>query len=168
MTLDRYVNCPAIAGPCRFHDEPIRLLDASPPQTIHGREEWPEDGTFLYLACPECRHVSAHCHAYDAGFPESAHTLEKAWLRISFLCATQNCNTPKEFHVLMGTTVTQTTESELRAKLKAGYWTGVSPCDHPIYTNDAQNYVFEWVRGAIKGYNPRHPRWSDLRRTAKK
>ncbi|SRR5260370_3563280 len=161
MPLDYYVNCPIES--CKFHRAPIRLLVANPQQTIGDLAEWPEDGTFLYLACPECRRVFVHCHAYQDDFPEESHNVEKAWLRISFRCAKENCRTPIEFHVLLETTVTQTTESELRTKLRTEHWTGVSPCDHPISTANILEFLFDFVRGKMRGYNPRHPRWNALK-----
>jgi len=125
---------------------------------------WPNDSDWLYAACPECRQVSAHLRfsLWDFEDVRSRPHADKDWLRISFRCAQEGCNIPVQFHVLWVPTVTQTTETELREKLHTGYWTGVSPCGHPIAITNDQKIVFEWALGKMQGYNSNDRLWSEV------
>ena len=149
---------------CASKKQPIPL----PPATLGRREvspdEWPNGIDWLYAACPECKQVSAHLKIYPFDLPDfhSTHHLDKDWLRISFRCGHTDCNTPLQFHVLVDSRGTQTTESELRAKLQAGYWTGASPCGHPISITNDQKVVFEWPRGKMLGYRLTDPLWKKI------
>jgi hypothetical protein len=167
MPQHLYVNCPD--QKCQFHLKPIWLLVANPLQITVDPAVWPEDGRFLFVACPECRHVSAHLQAYEGDPPEGDRSAQQPWLGIFFLCAIPGCRSPAEFLVRMDATVTQTTEPELREKLATGYWTGVSACEHPISTRDVpkDGFLFEWQRGMLRGHNTQHPRWNSLRQPRK-
>jgi hypothetical protein len=157
------LTCPSEA--CRTAK--IRPIPLPPSTLVHSAPHpgwWPNDTHWLYAACPECRQVSAHLRfvVWEVQDSQSTPHADKVWLRISFRCAQAGCNTPVQFHVLWVPTVTQTTESELREKLRTGYWTGVSPCGHPIAIANDQKVLFDWALGRMLGYNPTDRFWSEV------
>lgn len=162
MTTDLVVHCPTDG--CRFQQEPIRLLISNPEQTKTNPNLWPSDGTWLYLACPECKRVSAYCYTQIAGFPDDQDDFQTdtAWLRISFRCAEEGCNTPAELHVQIDTIQTQRTRPRLLDRLRTGYWSGTLQCGHPIAITSDQDPVLERALGTMQGYNPGHPRWKRI------
>ena len=150
--------------PCGQMMQPIPLPLSTLQHKPLDQAAWPNDAQWLYAACPVCKQVSAHlkfdlCNFQDL---QSRPHVDKDWLRISFRCAQQGCGTPMQFHVLWEPTVTQTTKNELREKLQNGYWTGVSPCGHPISIANEQEVLFDWVRGRMQGYNPADPLWKRI------
>ena len=149
---------------CFRKRKPIPLPFPTPVPVVRDLEWWPNDKDWLYFACPECRLITAHLGIQVVQFqdPQSRPHADKLWLCISFRCAVEGCNTPVQFHVLADSTITQTTESELREKLSSGYWSGVSPCKHETSITNDQKVRFEIVRGRLQGYNPEHREWSDL------
>jgi len=165
MPPDLVVHCPSQAeeSRCRFRRDPIRLLAANPLQKERHPEVWPKDGTLLYLACPDCRLVSAHSDCKVVGFSDdqSKRHRGKVWLRLSFRCGVEGCNTPGEFHVLEDGTVTLTRKTELREKLNSGHWIGVLPCGHPISKANPKTLHFD-IPGIMQGYNPNHQRWASI------
>lgn len=170
MALDLCVNCP-FEG-CQFYQEPIRLLFASLGRTADGLIGWPEDGTDLYLACPACRRVSVHCQADPRDFPEDDQSLihkGKVWIHVALLCATEGCNTPAEFHVLLNQASNDQLVLELQTKLDMAYWTGVLPCGHQIAPVPAGCWYFDRPHnGRLWGYNTFDPRWAVLVKHLKK
>lgn len=71
-----------------------------------------------------------------------------------------------QFHVLQDSTVTESTESELRELLASGYWKGLSPCGHPIAIFGNQKVSFDLATpGRPRGYNRRHPFWKSTFRS---
>jgi hypothetical protein len=142
------------------------VLPFPTPKSIAGRPDWwPNERDWLYLACPDCKQISAYIgfrSAAPLASQKKAHADELLW-RISFRCAVEGCNTPVQFHVLAESTVTETTERELRAKLASGYWKGVSPCGHPIAITENQKLVFDLIHeGRLQGYNPNHRMWNNF------
>jgi hypothetical protein len=97
--------------------------------------EWPNDGSWLYVACPECNRVFAYSKIDLLPSPPAGPHSDKFWLRISFRCAVENCGTPVQFHALVETTLTETTMTEWREKLANGYWKGAALCGHHIANN---------------------------------
>jgi hypothetical protein len=162
MTLWPCLYC--VSGKCIQKHKPIPLPFAMPPQPISHPELWPNGRNWLYVACPECRQVSAHSHWVPVYFPDvrSRPHANKLWLRISLLCGVEDCNTPVQFHVLVAPTITETTESKWREKLRSGYWTRACPCGHPTSITSDQAVVFERIRGILLGYNPSHPLWKQI------
>jgi len=156
-----YVLCMNQRCPHSRVEMPIRLLVPSPPDTKPNPNFWPNDGHFLYVACPECVHVFAYRQAGAAEFSQKKDP-GRMWMSISFRCATEGCNTPAEFHALLGTTVTQTANDELREKLASGYWKGVLQCGHPIVVGKKQNVRFEWDLGRMQGYDRSHRKWERI------
>ena len=155
MPFDRYVNCPNLE--CSFHSAPIRLLIARPEQIADDPKTWPADDTYLYLACPECRLVSVHCHAYVVDFPQDARSERKEWIRVSFLCAEEGCNSPAEFHVLTEKDEDKNITSQVTAKLRAGSWRGELPCGHPIQPMEDDRFSLDRPVGLLRGYNLDNP-----------
>ncbi len=81
-------------------------------------------------------------------------------LRVSYLCAAQPCGVPVQFHFLHDTEITNNTQKELRDLLASGYWTGPSPCGHPIGVLGNQKVVFDIPNpGRPKGYNREDSFW---------
>src|SRR6266446_5408780 len=159
MMPDLVVHCSKEGR--RFRLESIRLLVANPLQITRHPELWPTDGSRLWIACPACKLVSAHCFCETVGFPDDQIEFhrDKVWWSISFRCAVEGCNTPAQFHVLMGTTVTETIKNDVREKLGKGYWKGVLPCDHPISITNDQRVHFGMVPGRMQGYSPDDSQW---------
>jgi hypothetical protein len=140
-------------------ETPIRLLVPVPLQTEPDPSLWPDDGRWLYLACPECILVFAYNRPGIAEFPPKG---DEAWMCISFRCKAATCNAPAEFHVLIDTGKGTAAESQAREQLATGYWTGALPCGHPIIVAKEQNVIFEWDRGSIHGYDPNHWKWQRI------
>jgi hypothetical protein len=144
---------------CLDKRKPIPLPFAMPGPSVQHPTAWPTDNTWLYVACPECKRVSAYC-AYrpiqlDRNLPHS----DKLWIRISFECAQEGCESPVQFHVLVDPVLTPTTLYELREKLNSGYWRGGFPCGHPIATAIDQKVEFDRPAATLEGYNPEDPYW---------
>jgi hypothetical protein len=145
---------------CLACQTPMPLPSATLPPVIKRQGWWPNESDWLYVACPECRQVSAYI-APSIYHGQSLPHGDKTWLCISFRCAVENCNTPVQFHILTEAVETLRTESELRAKLASGHWRGNAPCGHPIATGSAQEIRFQWDWGRLRGYDPKHPEWKD-------
>ena len=139
MPLDYYVQCPNTE--CTFHDKPIALLIANPEQIAGDPSVWPTDGTARHIACPECRRVSAHYCADLADLPEDARNRHKEWIGVKLVCGQGGCKAQRRFHVLMAKIGNKAIRDELHQKLRAEYWIGHSPCDHPFST--AGHIVFD-------------------------
>jgi hypothetical protein len=133
MSLDLTVYCPN--NECEFHQKPILLPASTLPQTVDDPKGWPEDGTYLYLACPACRRVSAHFHGEPIDLPEASQSefrKDTDWLRVNYVCGVEHCKSPAEFRVLVRKGEDKSIRSELLDKLRLGHWTGNLPCGHPI------------------------------------
>src|SRR6266852_1138044 len=152
------LECPS--GSCN----PIPLPFATLPPTVKRPRWWPTETDWLYVACPDCKLVSAHV-GYSVrhfGDSQSVPQADKSWLCISFRCAVESCDTPVQFHILREHIESLTTEHELREKLATGYWKGACQNGHSIATTSAQEIRFEWDRETLRGYDPNHPEWRDL------
>jgi hypothetical protein len=159
MTIAPWPCIHCTADGCRQKQTPIPLPFAMPEQSTSHSEAWPTDNNWLFVACPECRRVSPHVGFHPVQQDRSEPPGDKLWLRISFRCAVEGCNTPVQFHVLVDPTITETTRSEWHEKLGTGYWKGVSPCGHPIAITSDQKVLFDRPGGTLQGYNPHHRMW---------
>src|SRR5437899_8094431 len=110
-TIPLYFSVQCNAADCQAKGTPIPLRESKPPRKDLDQDEWPNDGNQLYVACPECRHVSAHRRVVLA----CTEILSKSWLCIAFRCAAEGCNTPAEFHVLTEPSVEK---SDILSKLR--------------------------------------------------
>jgi hypothetical protein len=140
------------SGQCQGRT-PIPLPVSTLPPSVNNPMWWPNDSDWLYVACPECRHVYAYIQPTAVHFPEGqviSHS-DKLWLRISFLCGHASCGVPAQFHALVDATVTDTTQSEWCDLLTKGYWIGSCPCGHPLATIAGQKVLFEFSPGKITG-----------------
>ncbi len=149
---------------CRQQQTRIPLPFSFAQQLVVDPARWPTDYNPLYVACPECRRVSSHSHWVPFLYDQEQPHFDNVWLRISFRCAVEGCNTPIQFHVLVEPPVTETTKRELREQLANGYWTGVFPCGHSIAITTDQKLRFDRVgaAGHLEGYEPHHPMWLDF------
>src|SRR6266851_10464532 len=96
---------------CLACDKPIPLPSSTLPPEVKHQAWWPNGIDDLYVACPECRHISGH-RRYEV-IHEPAQKIphgDKSWLRISFRCAQPGCGIPVQFHVLVLTIVTVTSK----------------------------------------------------------
>jgi hypothetical protein len=153
-----------LSAECHHKTIPIPLPFATPPPTEQNLGWWPNRVDWLYVACPECRQISAYVTSSPVVFQDSKKRphANKFWFCISFRCAVEGCNTPIQFHVLEEPTITQTTESEWRERLASGYWKGASPCGHPISITSGQKVSFHADQGRLWGYDPNDPAWAYL------
>jgi len=150
---------------CPTHScSPIPLPFATLPPELKRQGWWPNGVDWLYVACPECRLISAHvgCSSYLHDDVAPVRHSDKRWLCISLRCAVEGCNTPVQFHVLEEPIVTLTTEREWHEKLSTGYWKGVCQNGHPIATTSDQEIRFEWDRETLRGYDPNALEWRGL------
>jgi hypothetical protein len=123
------------------------------------------DETLLWLACPGCRRVSAHGYAHSTDRPPQDQTSNhrgKAWFRISFVCDTDNCKTPVQFHVLEKVGADERVRAELLAKLRLGHWIGKLQCGHLIHALPDDRFYFDHPKDKLEGYNPHHRRWRSV------
>jgi hypothetical protein len=156
---------PNIRGvlPCPHCPYQIVLPFPTLEPATEGQDWWPNGSDWLYIACPECRYVYAHVQCRNETLPRNRTTPheDKILLRISYRCAGTGCGVPRQFHILVDATVTDTTVSELRDLLTSGYWTGVGPCVHPIGIVGNQTPSVDPIRGGIdlRGYNSADPFW---------
>jgi hypothetical protein len=157
MTLWPCIYC--TTRECRDKQKPIPLPFAMPAPPVSHPKAWPTDNSWLYVACPECKRVSAHCAYHQIQFDRDQPESENLWIRISFECGHEGCETPVQFHVILPPTMTQTTFAELNEKLNSGYWKGAFPCGHPIATTADQKVEFARPGGTLQGYNPEDPYW---------
>ena len=162
------LNQPDIRGvlPCGHCSHQIVLPFATLQPTPSDQGLWPNQRDSLYFACPECRTVSGYYECQNVILQPHlrAHHEDKIVIRISFLCNVGICEVPRQFHILADALVTETTETDLRALLASGYWTGVGPCVHPIGIVGNQKVSFDSIRGGIdmKGYNRADSFWKDF------
>ena len=151
---------------CQFEDcpenkTPIPLPSPTPPPIEQHLGWWPNGSAWLFVGCPECRRISALLTSQPVHFLDSRSRphADKFWLRISFRCAVEGCNTPVQFHVLEEPTISPTTKDEWHEKLSSGYWKGACPNGHRIATTTEQKIVFESMPGRLLGYDPAHRDW---------
>jgi hypothetical protein len=154
MPLYFCVVCPEYLCPRRH--VPIPLRESTPQRRELDQDEWPNDGKKLYLACPDCNHVSVYNQAVLAAVEIEL----REWLCIAYRCGLEDCNTPVEFHILTETTVQKT---DILSKLRSEYWTAVLPCGHPISIEDGQGVFFRWDRGRMRGYDQEADHWRKIR-----
>jgi len=156
------LRCPS--DECRTKMQPIPLPISTLQHKPLNPEAWPNDTDWLYVACPDCKQVSAYLRFDLWNFQDVLQRphADKDWIRISFRCEAEGCGIPIQFHVLAEPTVTQTTETELREKLSSGHWKGVSQCGHPIAIRQDQRVIFERVRGRMQGYSLADPLWRKI------
>lgn len=147
------VVCPELG--CHREGKPIPLRASTPQRKDLDQDEWPNDGNPLYVACPECRHVSVHRRVGLACMERES----RAWLCIAFRCGLEGCNTPAEFHVLIEPTATK---PDVLSKLRNEYWTAVLPCSHPISIADDQAVAFDWDTERMRGYDPNADHWKRI------
>ncbi len=153
MSILRYVHCSDSA--CPFHGKPILLPASSPQQKDSDPQGWPTDESVLFVACPQCRLVSAHYHADLADFPQDAQDKfrrGRVWWRITTQCGAENCTTLLEFHVLMEEDGQSRMWSDISGKFRAGFWKGATPCGHPLQASD--NLHSDCVEGKLRGHDP--------------
>lgn len=133
MPFDRYLKCPN--PDCPSPQEPIWLPSANLSQTTGDQKAWPSDGGSLFVACPECRRVSAHCSVQTEDCSEAIRTAlrrDKFWIRVSFVCGQENCKTRLEFLALTGKADRKHVDIEVREKLQSGWWSGNLACQHAM------------------------------------
>jgi hypothetical protein len=172
MPLDRFVLCSNHAP--QSAEGQIWLRVATPEQTMLDPKVWPNDTLPLFLACPWCNLVSKHFEAPKAvrpDLPQDSPQFGKVWLRVSFLCGMEGCETPAEFHVLAEVPKNQKKEygiadEVLRTRvlldLQANRWSGYLPCGHKLLAVPDRFYRFCWMRN-LQGYDPTDPRWDEMR-----
>jgi hypothetical protein len=142
MPSDLVVRCPNTE--CPAHQKPIALLAANPERIIADPEGWPKDGTVRWIACPECRRVSAYSHARIEPHLPDYRSTRKEWIGVTLVCGEEGCKSQSRFHALLAERADKELATEIQAKVAGGYWIGRFPdCRHTL--SSASHVVFDRV-----------------------